>query len=80
MNVEKIRVLVLVIIAICLTLLNWYLANLYIEDDISIILVLVILFAYVPAIIASLYVLTDGWILRAFLGPMDYGYWEKPKK
>jgi hypothetical protein len=80
MNVGKIRALVLIIIATCLAIINWYMANLYREEAISIILVLVILFAYCPAIIASLYVLTDGWILRSFLGPMDYGYWDKPKR
>jgi len=52
----------------------------YRESAGSIILILVILFAYIPAIIASLYMLTDGMTLKRYMGPLDYGNWDKSKK
>ncbi len=80
MNIGKIRAIVLITIVLCLIIINRYVINDYREGAIDIMLILIILFAYIPAVLASLYVLTDGWILRRFLGPMDHGYWEKPKK
>lgn len=80
MNIGKIRAIVLITIGLFLIIINRYIINQYREDSVDIILVLIILFAYIPAVIASLYVLTNGWILRAFLGPTDYGFLDRPKK
>lgn len=77
MKFDKIRALILLTIVAFLVEINLYVADYYKESVISLGSMLIVMFVYCPAIIASLYVLTDGWILRAFLGPTDYGYWGK---
>lgn len=80
MKNRRIMGLLLIILAICLIIVNWRMYDYYRESAGSIILILVILFAYIPAIIASLFVMTDGWILKRFIDPIDYGDWDKSKK
>ena len=80
MEKSTITGLLLIILAVCLIIVNWRMYENYRESAGSIILILVILFAYIPAIIASLYMLTDGMILKRYMGPLDYGNWDKSKK
>jgi len=80
MNIGKIRAIVLITIVLCLIIINRYVISDYREGAVDIMLIMIILFAYIPAVLASLYVLTDGWILRRFLGPIDNSYLNDPKK
>ncbi len=80
MKKSTIMGLLLIILTICLIIVNWRMYENYRESAGSIILILVILFAYIPAIIATLYLLTDGWILKRYIGPIDYGNWDKSRK
>lgn len=79
MSIGKIGGIILITIVLCLIIINRYIINDYREGAIDIILVLIILFAYIPAIIASLYILTDGLILKRYIGPLDYDDWDKLK-
>ena len=72
MKNSTIMALLLIVLAVCLIIINWRMYDYYRESAGSIILILVILFAYIPAIMACLYVLTDGWIVKRFIGPIDY--------
>ena len=74
---SKIRALILLIVSICLTMIHFTVVDYFGKSFIGIILMMIVVFIYSSAIIASLYVLTNGWIFIMFLGPMDYGYWEE---
>jgi hypothetical protein len=77
MKSDKIRALLMLIISVLLTVVSWYVAVYYEESIISLVPILAIMFIYCPAMIVSSYILTNGLTLRGFLGPMDYGYYEK---
>ncbi len=80
MKIEKFGTLLFLITTMFLIIINWYLTNYYHNSYTNMMLIGIVIFAYIPAIIALLYVLTDGWILRGFLDPIDYGYWDKSKR
>lgn len=68
------KVLILLILAV-MSFECWSIAVYYGRNVVSFVPILIIMFVCFPAIIVSLDILTNGLILRGFLGPMDYGYW-----
>lgn len=77
MKSDKVKALLMLTVSILLSAISWHTAVYYEKSAVSIVPILVIMFVFCPAIIASSCVLTNGLTLGGFLGPMDYGYWEK---
>lgn len=76
MKSEKIRALLMLMISIFITAVGFRVANYYGESIAGFVSILIVIFVCCPAMIASLDILTNGLILRGFLGPMDYGFWK----
>jgi hypothetical protein len=73
----KVLTLLILVVSIILAIECWSVAVDYGRSVISFVPILTIMFVCFPAIIVSLDILTNGLVLRGFIGPMDYGYWGK---
>jgi hypothetical protein len=75
MKYGKFLTLLVLVVSIILAVECWYVAVDYGRSVWSFVPILTIIFACFPATVASLDILTNGLVLRGFLGPIDYGCW-----
>jgi hypothetical protein len=80
MKYGKFLTLLVLVVSILLAVECWYVAVDYERSVWSFVPILAIMFVCFQATVVSLDILTSGLVLRGFLGPMDYGYWENKMK
>lgn len=75
MKYGKVLTLIILVVSVVEAFECLYVTAYYGRNALSFVPVLAIIFVCFPAIIVSLDILTNGLILRGFLGHIDYGSW-----